>query len=64
MQIKLHTNADWYPTDQAKLAYFTSRLRGRAMDQVAFGVTVGNTGVQLTVGRYNVLVDVGCGLGS
>jgi hypothetical protein len=39
MQIKLHTNADWYPTDQAKLAYFTSRLRGRAMDQVAFGVT-------------------------
>jgi hypothetical protein len=26
--------------------------------------TVGNTGVQLTVGRYGVLVDVGCGLGS
>jgi hypothetical protein len=25
---------------------------------------VGNTGVQLTVGRYGVLVDVGCGLGS
>jgi hypothetical protein len=27
-------------------------------------VSVGNTGVQLTVGRYGVLVDVGCGLGS
>jgi hypothetical protein len=27
-------------------------------------LTVGNTGVQLTVGRYSVLVDVGCGLGS
>jgi hypothetical protein len=39
MQIKLHTNADWYPTDQAKLAYFTSRLRGRAINQMAFGVT-------------------------
>jgi hypothetical protein len=39
MQIKLYTNADWYPTDQAKLAYFTSRLRGRTIDQVAFGVT-------------------------
>jgi hypothetical protein len=26
--------------------------------------TVGNTGVQLTIGRYSVLVDVGCGLGS
>jgi hypothetical protein len=38
MQIKLYTNADWYLTDQAKLAYFTSRLRGRAIDQVAFGV--------------------------
>jgi hypothetical protein len=25
---------------------------------------VGNTGVQLTVGRYGVLVDVGYGLGS
>jgi hypothetical protein len=39
MQIKLYTNADWYPTDQAKLAYFTSRLRNRAINQVAFGVT-------------------------
>jgi hypothetical protein len=39
MQIKLYTNADWYPTNQAKLAYFTSRLRNRAIDQVAFGVT-------------------------
>jgi hypothetical protein len=38
IQIKLYTNADWYLTDQAKLAYFTSRLRGRAIDQVAFGV--------------------------
>jgi hypothetical protein len=27
-------------------------------------LSVGNTGVQLTVGRYGVLVDVGCGLGS
>jgi hypothetical protein len=27
-------------------------------------VVVGNTGVQLTVGRYGVLVDIGCGLGS
>jgi hypothetical protein len=27
-------------------------------------ICVGNTGVQLTVGRYGVLVDVGCGLGS
>jgi hypothetical protein len=25
---------------------------------------VGNTGVQLTVGRYSILVDVGYGLGS
>jgi hypothetical protein len=38
IQIKLYTNADWYLTDQAKLAYFTSCLRGRAIDQVAFGV--------------------------
>jgi hypothetical protein len=38
MQIKLYTNADWYPTDQAKLAYFTSRLRDRTIDQIAFGV--------------------------
>jgi hypothetical protein len=38
MQIKLYTNADWYPTDQAKLAYFTSRLRDRVIDQVVFGV--------------------------
>jgi hypothetical protein len=37
--IKLYTNADWYLTDQAKLAYFTSRLRDRAIDQVVFGVT-------------------------
>jgi hypothetical protein len=27
-------------------------------------VTVGNTGVQLTVGRYSVLVDVGYGFRS
>jgi hypothetical protein len=27
-------------------------------------VSVGNTGVQLTVGRYGVLVDVGYGSGS
>jgi hypothetical protein len=39
MQIKLYTNADWYPTDQAKLAYFTSRLKNRVIDQIAFGVT-------------------------
>jgi hypothetical protein len=26
--------------------------------------SVGNTGVQLTVGRYGFLVDIGCGLGS
>jgi hypothetical protein len=38
MQIKLYTNADWYLIDQAKLAYFTSCLRSRAIDQVAFGV--------------------------
>jgi hypothetical protein len=38
MQIKLYTNADWYPIDQAKLAYFTSCLRDRTIDQVAFGV--------------------------
>jgi hypothetical protein len=38
MQIKLYTNADWYPTDQAKLAYFTSCLRDRAINQVTFGV--------------------------
>jgi hypothetical protein len=38
MQIKLYTNADWYPTNQAKLAYFTSRLRDRVIDQVVFGV--------------------------
>jgi hypothetical protein len=38
MQIKLYTNADWYPIDQAKLAYFTSCLRGKAIDQIAFGV--------------------------
>jgi hypothetical protein len=29
-----------------------------------FGISVGNTGVQLTVGRYGVLVDIGYGLGS
>jgi hypothetical protein len=39
IQIKLYTNTDWYPTDQAKLAYFISRLRGRTIDQVAFGIT-------------------------
>jgi hypothetical protein len=38
MQIKLYTNADWCPTDQAKLAYFTSCLRDKAIDQVVFGV--------------------------
>jgi hypothetical protein len=38
IQIKLYTNADWYLIDQAKLAYFISRLRDRAIDQVAFGV--------------------------
>jgi hypothetical protein len=38
MQIKLYTNADWYPIDQAKLAYFTSRLRNKTIDQVAFRV--------------------------
>jgi hypothetical protein len=38
MQIKLYTNADRYLTDQAKLAYFTSRLRNRTINQVAFGV--------------------------
>jgi hypothetical protein len=38
MQIKLYTNADWYLTDQAKLVYFTSRLRDRAIDQIVFGV--------------------------
>jgi hypothetical protein len=27
-------------------------------------VSVGITGVQLTVGRYSILVDVGYGLGS
>jgi hypothetical protein len=39
IQIKLYTNADWYPTDQAKLAYFTSCLRNRVINQVAFGIT-------------------------
>jgi hypothetical protein len=39
MQIKLYTNTDWYLIDQAKLAYFTSRLRDRTIDQVVFGVT-------------------------
>jgi hypothetical protein len=39
IQIKLYTNADWYLTDQAKLAYFTSCLRNRTIDQMAFGVT-------------------------
>ena len=38
IQIKLYTNTDWYLTDQAKLAYFTSCLRGRIIDQVVFGV--------------------------
>jgi hypothetical protein len=38
MQIKLYTNADWYLTNQAKLAYFTSCLRNRAIDQIAFGI--------------------------
>jgi hypothetical protein len=38
IQIKLYTNADWYLTDQAKLAYFISCLRDRAIDQVVFGV--------------------------
>jgi hypothetical protein len=38
IQIKLYTNADWYLTDQAKLAYFTSRLKDRTIDQIAFGV--------------------------
>jgi hypothetical protein len=38
IQIKLYTNAGWYPIDQAKLAYFTSCLRDRVIDQVAFGV--------------------------
>jgi hypothetical protein len=38
MQIKLYTNADLYLTDQAKLAYFTSCLRNKTIDQVVFGV--------------------------
>jgi hypothetical protein len=38
IQIKLYTNADWYLTDQAKLAYFTSCLRDRTIDQVVFGI--------------------------
>jgi hypothetical protein len=38
MQIKLYINADWYLTDQAKLAYFTSCLRDRTINQVVFGV--------------------------
>jgi hypothetical protein len=38
IQIKLYTNADWYPTDQAKLVYFTSCLKDRAIDQITFGV--------------------------
>jgi hypothetical protein len=38
IQIKLYTNANWYLIDQAKLVYFTSRLRNRAIDQIAFGV--------------------------
>jgi hypothetical protein len=38
IQIKLYTNTNWYPTNQAKLAYFTSCLRSRAIDQIAFGV--------------------------
>jgi hypothetical protein len=39
IQIKLYTNTDWYLTDQAKLVYFTSCLRDRAIDQIVFGVT-------------------------
>jgi hypothetical protein len=31
---------------------------------IGIDIIVGNTGVQLTVGRYGVLVDVGCGFGS
>jgi hypothetical protein len=38
MQIKLYTNADWYLIDQAKLAYFTSRLKDKTIDQIVFGV--------------------------
>jgi hypothetical protein len=38
IQIKLYTNTNWYLTDQAKLAYFTSRLRDRTINQVIFGV--------------------------
>jgi hypothetical protein len=38
IQIKLYTNINWYLIDQAKLAYFTSCLRDRAIDQIIFGI--------------------------
>jgi hypothetical protein len=39
-------------------------LEGKNSHVRECNISVGNTGVQLTVGRYGVLVDVGCGLGS
>jgi hypothetical protein len=40
MYIKLKRNADWYPTDQDKMAYLVSRLRGKAHDTVQYGISL------------------------
>lgn len=40
MMIKLTVNADWYPSEYSRMAYFISRLRGTAKGQVKGGTHI------------------------
>ncbi|KAI0998264.1 hypothetical protein K3495_g9929 [Podosphaera aphanis] len=38
INMKLNTNADWYPSEQSKMVYVISRLRGKAYSTIAYGI--------------------------
>jgi hypothetical protein len=40
MGIKLRVNSDWYPSEQDRMAYFLSRLKGKAKGQTKGGTTI------------------------
>lgn len=52
MAVKLRANADWFPTEQDKMAYLFSRLSGKARGQVIGGVQDDGTFT------YTALIDM------
>ena len=41
--MKFIANADWYPTEQSKMLYLVSRLKGKAYSTIAYGINRNGT---------------------